>query len=88
MFLKVFSVYDSKAKAFLQPFFCVNAAVAVRSFESAVNDQRHDFHRYAGDYTLFEIGEFHESEGRLVGLEAKVSLGVAVEFLKETKSAG
>lgn len=82
MFLKVFSVYDSKAKSFLQPFFCVNSAVAIRAFASAANDVRHDFHRYASDYTLFEIGQWNEADGRLTELESKLSHGVAVEFLE------
>lgn len=81
--LHVFSVYDSKAKAYLQPFFCSTVAVAMRSFGAAVNDERHDFHRFAGDYTLFEVGLWYDDVGRLVELEPKVSLGVAVEFLKE-----
>lgn len=79
---KVFSVYDSKAKGWLPPFVAVNAAVAVRSFERAVNDSGHDFHRFATDYVLFEVGEWSEHDGDLVNYAAKVSLGVAIEFVK------
>lgn len=79
---KVFSIYDSKAKAWLPPFFAVNAAVAIRMFERAVNDENTDYFRFASDYTLFEIGEWSESDGDLLNVQAKVSLGVAVEFLK------
>lgn len=83
MVVKIFAVYDSKAKAFLQPFFSVNSATAIRSFESAANDERHDFSKYAGDFSLFEIGYFDDAEGRVEGLDAKVNLGLAVEYLKE-----
>lgn len=79
---KVFSIYDSKAKAWLQPFFATNAAVAVRMFERAVNDTSSDFNRFAGDYTLFEVGSWSEDDGVLLETSPKVSLGVAVEFLK------
>lgn len=83
---KVFSIFDSKAQAWLQPFFAVNAAVAVRMFERACNDENTDYFRFASDYSLFEVGEWSESRGELVSVEPKVALGVAVEFLKKKES--
>ncbi len=77
----VFSVFDSKVGAFLTPFFCRNRAVALRSFTSAAQDVGSDFNRYAGDYTLFEIGEWMPEEGKWSPLEAKVNLGLASQFL-------
>ena len=85
--MKVFSVFDSKAKAFLQPFFCVNAGVAVRSFSQAAQDKQGDFHRFASDFTLFEIGSWDETQGSLKSHESKVSLGVASQFLSVDESA-
>lgn len=82
MIVKIFAIYDSKARAFLQPFFSPNAAVALRSFERAVNDERSDFHVFAGDYELFELGEFNDHSGELVAAEHKSSLGLASLFLK------
>lgn len=79
---KVFSIYDSKAKAWLQPFFATNSAVAIRMFERAVNDENTDFNRFAADYILFEVGAWSEHDGDLLNLATKLSLGVAVEFLK------
>jgi len=78
---KLFSVFDSKAKAWLPPFVAPNAAVAIRSFEAAANQAGHDFNRFAPDFVLFEIGAWSESEGQVQDV-VKVSLGVAVEFLK------
>jgi len=79
---KVFSVFDSKAKAWLPPFISPNAAVAIRSFEAAANQAGHDFNRFAGDFILFEVGEWSEVNGELLNIPTKVSLGVAVEFIK------
>lgn len=79
---KVFSVFDSKAKAWLPPFICPNAAVAIRSFEAAANSAQHEFHRFATDFILFEVGAWSESTGELLNIPEKVSLGIAVEFLK------
>lgn len=60
----VFSVYDSKAEAFLQPMFFVTRAVAVRAFGAAVRDDVHEFSKFAEDYTLFELGSFDEEAGK------------------------
>ncbi len=79
----VFSVFDSKVGAFLTPFFCKNRAVALRSFMSACQDVGSDFHRYAGDYTLFEIGEWDPEKGNWKQHEAKQNLGLASQFLEE-----
>lgn len=79
---KVFSIFDSKADAFLQPFFSPTSATAIRSFERSVQDEATDFHRYAGDYTLFEIGIWDQSEGTWISHEAKINLGVGSQFLE------
>jgi len=64
--LLLFTVFDSKAEGYLQPFFAVTEAVALRMFMTAVEDPQHDFHRFAEDYTMFRIGEFDQAEGVLV----------------------
>lgn len=85
--LKIFTVYDSKAEAYLAPFFCANAAVACRSFQGAVQDPQHDFHRWAADYTLFEIGEWHQDKGELVQHQAHINLGNGLSFLHASENA-
>lgn len=85
--LKIFSVYDSKAEAFVQPFFSPATGTAIRSFATACNDENTDIHRYAGDYTLFEIGEFDPSTGKITPLEAHLNLGLAAAFIKAAPPA-
>ncbi len=77
----VFAVFDSKVGAFLLPFFSRNRAVVLRSFTTACQDQGSDFNRYAGDYTLFEIGEWEPEKGIYTPHEAKLNLGLASQFL-------
>jgi len=84
MWQKVFSVYDAKAAAYLQPFFAPNSAVAARMIERAVNDASTDFHRYAADYTLFEIGAYDSTSGLLVAAEKQINLGLLLTFVKES----
>lgn len=65
MIQKIYTVFDAKAEAYIQPFFSPNDAMATRSFESACNDSAHDFFRHAEDYTLFCIGDFDADHGNL-----------------------
>lgn len=83
MKLIAFSVHDSKAKAFVQPFFTPTQATGLRSFRAAVNDPSTMFSRHAGDYTLFEIGEFYIETGILKPHNVHINHGLAVTFKGE-----
>lgn len=81
MRLRAYSVFDSKAEAYLRPFFAETRGLAVRSFSDAVNDPAHEMCKHAADYTLFEIGHFVVDSGVMVS--EIVSLGNALTFRKE-----
>lgn len=80
--MKVFTVYDSKAEAYLPPFMERASGSAIRAFEAAVNNPDHQFNHHPGDYTLFEIGTFDDQTGRYNMLDAFVNLGAGLEFSK------
>lgn len=74
----MYSVYDSKAGAWIQPFFAPNNAVALRAFHTAACDPTHDFHIHGADYTLFHVGDWDQHQGRLIPLDSNVNLGNAL----------
>lgn len=80
MILKVFSVYDVKACAYMQPFFAVNSGSALRSFDDAVMDEKSIFAKHPGDYQLFELGTFDDSVGLLTSLVPVKCLANAADF--------
>lgn len=80
MKLKMFSVFDSKTEAFMAPFFSLATGSAMRSFETAANEEGHDFQKFGGDYSLFEIGAFDQFTGALTSLDAPINLGLALTF--------
>lgn len=80
MKLRAYAVYDSKAEAYLRPFFAGTRGQAVRSFSDAINDPLHEMAKHAEDYTLFEIGAFDDEKGVLSS--EVVSLGNALTFRK------
>jgi hypothetical protein len=80
MKLSIYSVFDSKAQAYIPPFFLQNDAVAVRAFTFSANNPEHDFGRFPVDYTLFKLGEFDDSTGEVVNLSPALNLGLAAIF--------
>ncbi|AXL15417.1 nonstructural protein [Microviridae sp.] len=63
--MKMYTIYDSKAEAYMKPFYARTRGEAIRSCEQAANDPESQFFSYAEDYVLFEIGEFSELTGEL-----------------------
>lgn len=80
MIAKVFTVYDSKLQAYMQPFCAQTAGVAVRMFEQTVRDPNTVFAKHPGDFTLFEIGTYDDQVGAFQNLQAKIDLGNAIQF--------
>lgn len=80
MILKAFSIRDSKAEAYITPFFCPTAGVAIRNFEAAANEEGHAFQLHSEDYCLFQIGEFDDATGILTRTEQPITLGLAVNY--------
>ena len=78
MKLIIFSVHDSKAAAFISPFFCPTVAVGLRSFAQAASDTDTQFCKFPGDYTLFELGTFDVNTGEISLLKAMKNHGLAV----------
>lgn len=83
MKLKIYSVFDSKAKAYNSPFYLRNSGEATRGFADVVNDGKSQISKYPEDYSLFELGEFDDETGLITQYDAKTNLGVGVQFKKE-----
>lgn len=77
---EVFSVYDSKAEAYLPPFILPKIAQAKRIFEQCVNSPEHQFGAAPADYTLFRLGNFDDANGQFLLARATESLGNGVEY--------
>lgn len=84
MLLKVFTIYDSKAEAYLQPFFMQSTGQALRAFEDSVNDPNHQFNKHAADFTLFELGTYDDQTAIFSTFQAKKSLTCGNEILGVT----
>lgn len=86
MIKQMFTIYDSKVEAYLDPFLEQTVAAAIRSFSEAAADAGHMFHKHAADFTLFQIGSYDQTTGECTMLSAKVNLGLALEHLPPTRT--
>lgn len=78
--IEVFCIFDNKAKAFAQPFFLPNQAVAIRAFREVANDPTSQICKAPSDFELFSVGQFDDELGKLLPANQLVSLGLATLF--------
>lgn len=83
MIIKIFSIFDSKAQAYLPPFLLPNEEMAKRVFRDCANDTNHQFGKHPADYTLFHLGAFSDENGRIETLETPYPICKAIELVKE-----
>lgn len=62
-----FTVYDSKAKTYAEPFPCPNAAVLMRDFTTAFRNPeaatKNRYYQNAEDFSIFRCGSFDLQTG-------------------------
>lgn len=86
MVLKAFSIYDEKSVAFMQPFFMPQIGQALRAFSDVVKDQSKDISKHAGDYKLYQVGEFDDNSGLFTSENEKPKfLANALDFVEVLK---
>lgn len=81
MIRQIFCIYDSKAEAYLRPFFTETKGLAVRSFEDILKDDKHPFAQHPADYTLFHLGSFDDANASFDLFDTAISIGKALEFV-------
>lgn len=79
--MKIFSIHDSKAEAYLPPFYCRAEGEAIRNFQTAINTQDHAFNAHAADYTLFYLGDWDETSATFSLKKSIENLGNGMNYL-------
>lgn len=81
MNLKIYSVYDSKAQAYLPMFTVRSHGEAVRQFTDLANNKQTAVNKYPEDFSLMELGSFDDNTGTIDALDAPKNLGLAREYI-------
>ncbi len=64
MILQMFSIFDSKALAYLPPFCMRARGEALRAFMTTLEDPTTQMHKHPGDYTLLHLGAWDDTTGK------------------------
>ena len=80
MILQMFQVYDSKAKAYLPPFFLASAGLAIRAITDCVADPKHNFSKYSEDFSLHHTASWDDQDGTIDQLDHPINLGLCSSF--------
>lgn len=64
MKLEVFTIHDSKAGLFLQPWVHQSVGSATRQLEDMLRDPSSAFAMHPEDYSLFHLGAFDQVNGK------------------------
>lgn len=83
MLIKVFSVRDMKAEAFLQPYFSPTQGSALRAFGDACDKKDSPFYLHPADYILYEIGTYDDSTGMLGSINPVKMMATAADFVEK-----
>lgn len=78
--MNMYTVRDSKAAAYLPPFFAVNSATAIRMMQDTANDPSTLFHKHPEDFQIFFIATFNERTGEIIP-NTHESLGKVIDLL-------
>ena len=80
MKLKVFAIHDAKAEAYMQPFFMANKGTAIRAITELLSKSDHQFSKYPEDFTLFELGEYDDSNGQMLPHSTPLPIAKVIEL--------
>ncbi len=77
----MFTIYDSKAEAYLPPFFLPTEGMAARTFQECCNSADHQFGKHPHDYTLFKLGTFDDKTANIE--TERQTLGNGLEYVQQ-----
>jgi len=78
---KIYTILDTKAGAYLPPFYLRSNGEALRAFIDEVLNRDSQLGKHPEDYVLFEVGTFDEVRGTIDLLEPYNALARGTDFL-------
>lgn len=87
MIVNIYSVLDTKAKAFMQPFFTNNHATAFRGLEQQCKKPDHPFAQFPADFVLAQLGTFDDATGLITPFPSYENLGNMLQFMPASTPA-
>jgi len=80
--MKMFTIFDTKADIYSQPFYALTDHAAVRTFADAINTSDSPYNKHPEDYSLFSIADFDDRTGMVTTYPSQ-HLGHAANLVTE-----
>lgn len=77
-----YSIYDGRAKMYMDPFVAFNDAIAMRDFERNCMDGAGPLSLFSDDYSLVRLGTFGILDGVVVSEDGPLTICKASVFKK------
>lgn len=78
------AIFDTKARAFSQPFTVGHVDLGCRAFAEAVNGpQTNQVAKYPEDHLLMHIGNFDDNTGLVESINPPLNLGSGLNYKKK-----
>ena len=82
----MYTVRDSKAEAFFQPFFSPNEDTATRALAIEMAQPNSNLAANPQDYDLFHIGEFDDITGKCIALDTPDHIVSCIHLMPNSKT--
>lgn len=84
--MKIYSIYDSAADVFNDPFNQLTNEVALRTFRSLIYDGQSTISNTPDDFSLFCIGDFNSETGVITARFKPELIAEAMAIINESAS--
>ncbi len=84
MKLNAYTIYDVASGIYMRPFFSQADGQAIRGFKDIATDADHEIGKHPEDYTLYRIGAFNDTTGKMEG-EQLEKLATALEMVSNSR---
>lgn len=85
---EIFSVYDTAASLYNDPFAAVTVELALRGFKTACEKEGHHFNQWPEDYSLFHVGTFDQKTGAMKRFTEPRLIAIGTQFAEQTSIPG
>jgi len=79
----VYAIYDSKLETYNNPVVANTKGAMIREFVDIAKNEQHPVGKHPADYTLFEIGTYNDSSGKVEMHKAAINMGTALSLITE-----
>ncbi len=84
MKLNAYTIYDVASGVYMRPFFSQADGQAIRGFKDIATDADHEIGKHPEDYTLYRIGAFNDTTGKMTGEDLE-KLTTGLEMVHSTR---